>query len=67
MKNILKFVQIITKHGKKFLLPIRFMVICEKGHIDDFLFIEWTRKISTILKNVNYVLLMEEVKYSLRM
>ena len=29
---------------KKFLLPIRFMVICEKGHIDDFPFIEWVHR-----------------------
>ena len=29
---------------KKFLIPVRFMVICEKGHIDDFPFIEWVHR-----------------------
>lgn len=29
---------------KNFLIPIRFMVICENGHIDDFPFIEWVHR-----------------------
>jgi hypothetical protein len=29
---------------QKFLLPVRFMVICEKGHIDDFPFAEWVHR-----------------------
>ena len=29
---------------KKFLIPIRFMVICEAGHIDDFPFEQWVHR-----------------------
>ena len=29
---------------KKFLVPVRFMVICENGHIDDFPFAEWVHR-----------------------
>lgn len=29
---------------KNFLIPMRFMVICENGHIDDFPFIEWVHR-----------------------
>ena len=29
---------------KKFLLPVRFMVICDHGHIDDFPFEEWVHR-----------------------
>ena len=29
---------------KKFLIPVRFMVICESGHIDDFPFINWVHR-----------------------
>jgi len=29
---------------KKILIPVRFMIICENGHIDDFPFIDWVHR-----------------------
>ncbi|MDC0937866.1 DUF1998 domain-containing protein [Pelagibacteraceae bacterium] len=29
---------------KKFLIPVRFMMICDNGHIDDFPFVEWVHR-----------------------
>ena len=29
---------------KKFLVPVRFMVICDQGHISDFPFVEWVHR-----------------------